>query len=154
MPVEIRVQHLPEIDILRLAQTGMILRAELETETDGVPAFITRIGWNELLAHHLLQEHLSQKENSPNSAQNSLEFQQKLLKILSRITAKLMQEAARYYQEHPNNSPHNFTIETDLFPSSKEASLIFIRAKDTNIACALLGTDEHLRHILSHSSDS
>lgn len=139
MSVEINPQYLPEINILEMAQTGMILRAELEIPPNGVPVFITRLGWNELLAHYLLQ----------NPTETRSDAHHKLLLILSRITAKLLKDAAQYCKNTPPPLPSSFIIETDLFPSSKETSLIFVRAKDHHAACALLGTQDHIRHLFA-----
>lgn len=102
MPIPLNSHQLPELDILSLAQSGQLLRAERETPEDGIPAFITRSGWNELVQHYA-----QKNETFPDTAQ-------RVLIALERSVILLMTEAAKAAQNHTDETPTLYSLETDL----------------------------------------
>lgn len=131
--------YLPELDILHLAQTHTILRAERTTPHDGIPTFITQTGWNELVEHH----HQSNETLKDTSL--------RVLSALERISAHLMTEAAQKTKARDiKKESFLYTLESDLFPSSSQTRLVFVKDKTHSVACALIGTPQHLRQIINN----
>ncbi|MXV43994.1 hypothetical protein GS501_02860 [Saccharibacter sp. 17.LH.SD] len=128
----------PKLDIVSLAQTGKILRAERTTTKNGIPAFITREGWNELILHHA-------RDGEPLSLTT-----QKILPALEQSVARLLGEAAQASTERPASL---YTLETDLFPSNTQTRLALVCDQTHHVACALIGTPKHLQHLLHGASD-
>ncbi|WP_231118867.1 hypothetical protein [Oecophyllibacter saccharovorans] len=138
-------ESLPALDILTLAQEGRILRAERETPPDGVPVFVTRAGWDELLSHH------GKGEPEEKVALT------KLLPALEQISARLLAQAAEASEHHakpaaqenaPKAPPSIFTLESDLFPSDPQTRLVLVRDRTHPVVCALLGTPAQLATLL------
>lgn len=138
MPISLDPYQLPELDILTLAQSGRLVRAERETPEDGVPALVTRSGWNELVQHYI-QEHEAPSDTA-----------QRVLIALERSASLLMTEAAKAVQEQNDDTPPSlYTLETDLFPSNRQTRLVFVRDKSHPVACALIGTPQHITEIIT-----
>ena len=119
---------LPPVNILGLAQSGTILRAERETLPDGIPAFITKAGWDELTAAHNTSAAL-------------------VLSSLEKAVARLLAHAAEDAQTNGRTAPV-ISLESDLFPSDPTLILTFVRDETHPVACALLGTASHLTEVL------
>ncbi len=124
MPIKLDPTLLPALDILGMAQSGALLRAERETPPDGIPAFVTRAGWDELAATHA----------SDHSAPHIV-LLPALEKAVSRILAHAAQNAA-----HTGEMTSVTTLQTDLFPSDPDLVLAFVRDSTHPVACALIGT--------------
>lgn len=145
MAVTLDPSRLPQLDILALARSGLIVRAERETPETGIPSFLTRAGWNELIAHH--------RRPSEGSTEHEPEEQtaSRLLPALERISTRLLGEAAREAETRQQQDTSLFTIETDLFPSSPETRIILVADRTHPVACALIGTPEQITQLLASS---
>lgn len=128
---------LPSVNILGLAQSGAILRAERETPPDGIPAFITKEGWDELIAAH---------------ADNHVAPHTIVLPALEKAVARVLAHAAEAAQTEGKTAPV-ISLESDLFPSDRTLILAFVRDETHPVACALIGTASHLVGML-RSDDS
>ncbi len=142
MTIMLDPAHLPKLDVLSLAQNGLILRAERETPKGSIPCFLTRAGWEELIAHH---------KTTPEETEAQIGA--RLLPALERICARLLSEAAKEAEQQHKEDATVFTLQTDLFPSSAQTRLVFVADKTHPVACALIGTVEHINHLLSTSGD-
>ncbi|MCX5616332.1 hypothetical protein NQF87_05005 [Bombella sp. TMW 2.2559] len=144
MAVTLDPSRLPQLDILALARSGLIVRAERETPEIGIPSFLTRAGWNELIANH--------RRPSEGSTEHEPEEQtaSRLLPALERICTRLLGEAAREAETQQQDASI-FTIETDLFPSSPETRIILVADRTHPVACALIGTPEQITQLLASS---
>lgn len=141
MPISLDPAQLPELNILTLAQSGAIVRAERETPEDGIPAFITRSGWNELISHHAQEQ-----ETVADTAT-------RVLTALEKSIGLLMTQAAKAAQEHEQSTPPSlYSLETDLFPSSPQTRLVFVKDTSHHVACALIGTPDQISDIIRPSS--
>lgn len=145
--VTLAPDSLPRLNIVGLAQSGQILRAERETPPDGVPVFVTKEGWNDLLRHY-------------GDGKDPAELARtKLLPALERISTQLLAEAAQASKEKTSSgatpesekagTPSVFTLESDLFPGDRETRLVLVRDETHPVVCALLGTPAQLAHLLS-----
>ncbi|GBR52515.1 hypothetical protein AA106555_0944 [Neokomagataea thailandica NBRC 106555] len=119
---------LPALDIVGLATSGLIVRAERETPADGIPAFITRPGWEELLTSHA-----ADVENG-----SAL-----VLPPLEKAVQRLLAHAAQSASEEQNFAPL-VTLESDLFASAPSLLVMFVRDQSHPVACVLVGTEEHI----------
>jgi len=128
MSVMLDPSTLPSVNILGLAQSGAILRTERETPPDGIPAFVTKAGWDELIAAH-----------ADNHAAPHLIVLPALEKAVNRILA----HAAEAAQSEGKTAPV-ISLESDLFPSDPTLILAFVRDETHPVACALIGTADHL----------
>ncbi|EHH69080.1 hypothetical protein [Gluconobacter morbifer] len=124
MSVTLEPASLPSVDIVGLAQSGQILRAERDTPPDGVPVFITREGWNDLLATHA-----TDSASSPAAVLPALE------KAVTRIMAHAAEAAGKEGMTTPVIS-----MKSDLFSSDGTLILAFVRDSTHPVACALIGT--------------
>lgn len=132
MNVSLDPTLLPALDIVGLAQSGQILRAEKETPPDGVPFFVTHEGWDELVLTHAAQH------KTPHAF---------VLATLEKVVAKLQAHAAEGARERGAHRPI-ITIPSDLFPSDPMVVLAFVRDASHPVACALIGTANHLASLL------
>ncbi|KXV32572.1 hypothetical protein FXF46_08845 [Gluconobacter thailandicus] len=123
---------LPSVNILGLAQGGAILRAERETPPDGIPAFITKEGWDELIAAH---------------AANHVAPHTVVLPALEKAVARILAHAAKAAQAEGKTAPV-ISLESDLFPSDPTLILAFVKDETHPVACALIGTAAHLVDML------
>ncbi|AFV99944.1 hypothetical protein BAR24_07080 [Gluconobacter oxydans] len=123
---------LPSVNILGLAQGGAILRAERETPPDGIPAFIAKEGWDELIAAH---------------AANHVAPHTVVLPALEKAVARILAHAAKAAQAEGKNAPV-ISLESDLFPSDPTLILAFVKDETHPVACALIGTAAHLVDML------
>ncbi|WP_415571466.1 hypothetical protein [Gluconobacter sp.] len=124
MPIKLDPALLPALDILGMAQSGALLRAERETPSDGIPAFVTRAGWDELAATH------AANHNAPHSV---------LLPALEKAVARILTHAAQNASQMGEMTPVT-TLQSDLFPSDPDLVLAFVRDSTHPVACALIGT--------------
>ncbi|MDF7674289.1 hypothetical protein PT277_02665 [Acetobacteraceae bacterium ESL0709] len=125
---------LPALDIISLAQSGKILRAERTTEQDGIPCFILRKDW----------DRLKSRDGKGNTLSDET-----LLRALEKISARFLQEAAKACkllgnESHQNALPSTFEIESDLFPHRKKVFLLLVRDATHPVVCALIGTSSAL----------
>lgn len=146
MAITLDPTRLPKLDILSLAQNGLILRAERDTPEAGIPSFLTRAGWNELIAHHRRPA-----TNEAGPAESEEQTASRLLPALERISARLLSEAAREAEAQSQQGASVFTLETDLFPSSTQTRIVLVADKTHPVACALIGTPEHITQLLASS---
>ncbi|RUT25427.1 hypothetical protein C0V97_12680 [Asaia sp. W19] len=116
---------LPEIDIVDLAQSGQILRAEQTTPPGGIPAFLTRDDWRRIVHRHA----------TPDSDENAL------LAAVERAIHRLLDHAATTLAARPAGLVSaTLTVKTDLFDTRGETFLSFVRAKGHPVACVVIGT--------------
>lgn len=132
MSITLDPTTLPALDIIALAQSGQILRAERETAENGIPCFITKQDWNHL--KHEMNYKLTDEA---------------LLTALEKISARFLQEAARscsLLKAAPQETdlPNSFEIESDLFTDHRKIFLILVRDMTHPVACALIGTSTTL----------
>lgn len=146
MAITLDPSRLPRLDILTLARDGLILRAERETPETGIPSFLTRAGWNELIAHHRRPSH---DGNGP--AETEEQTASRLLPALERTSSRLLGEAAREAETQRKQDASVFTVETDLFPSSSETRIVLVADRTHPVACALIGTPEQITQLLASS---
>ncbi|WP_418609053.1 hypothetical protein [Gluconobacter cerinus] len=132
MSVVLDPSSLPAVNILGLAQSGAILRAERETPPDGVPAFITREGWDELVAAH------ASEHDTPHTI---------VLPALEKTVTRLLAHAAQAASEEGGTAPV-VSLESDLFPSDRTLILAFVRDETHPVACTLIGTAHQLAGVL------
>lgn len=132
MSVMLDPSTLPSVNILGLAQSGAILRAERETAPDGIPAFITKEGWNELIAAH------ADDHTAPHTV---------VLPALEKAVARILSHAAESAQGEGKTAPV-ISLESDLFQSDSTLILAFVRDETHPVACALIGTAGHLVDML------
>lgn len=138
MSIKLDPAILPALDILGMAQSGAILRAERNTPPDGIPAFVTRTGWDELIATHATEH------NAPNAL-----LLPALEKAVSRLLAHTAEEASRNGEMTPV-----ITLQSDLFPSDPDLVLAFVRDSTHPVACALIGTAAQIEMALrGHDPD-
>lgn len=142
-PFCLEAGHLPQWDILGLAQRELLVRAERETPPGGIPLFVTRTGWNLLVAHYNQGEDLSASA-------------ERILPVIERLFAYLCQEiAARDHQANQGQAHEDgsvsrlclescYYVQTDLFPGESETLLLFLRDKTHHIICAVLGTSAQI----------
>lgn len=147
MTITLDPTSLPKLDILSLAQNGLIMRAERETPETGIPSFLTRAGWNELITHH--RRPADGSESGP--AETEEQTASRLLPALERISTRLLSEAAREAETQKKQDASVFTVETDLFPSSPETRIVLVADKTHPVACALIGTPEQITQLLASS---
>ncbi len=133
--------RLPKLDILSLARTGLILRAERETPDTGIPSFLTRSGWVELVTHH--------RRSTTDGIETEEQTANRLLPALERICARLLSEAARGAKAQDRQDASVFTVETDLFPSSTQTRIVLVADRTHPVACALIGTPEQITQLLA-----
>lgn len=124
MSIKLDPMILPALDILGMAQSGTLLRAERETPPDGIPAFVTRAGWDELVATH------AGDHTAPHTV---------LLPAMEKAVARLLSHAAEAASRDGVMTPV-VTIQSDLFPSDPDLVLAFVRDTTHPVACALIGT--------------
>lgn len=134
MSITLDPAALPEIDIISLAQTGQIVRAERRTEENGIPCFISRKDWD------LLKE----EYNSSSSHENET-----LLAALEKTTSLFLQEAAKTYsslkKQHAKTTlPSTFQIESDLFHDRKTVFLFLVKDMTHPVCCAVISTSPTL----------
>ncbi|OOL18363.1 hypothetical protein AL01_06090 [Bombella intestini] len=144
MAITLDPTRLPKLDILSLAQNGLILRAERTTPEAGIPSFLTRAGWNELIAHH--------RHSTTEGGETEEQTASRLLPALERISARLLSEAAREAEAQGQQDASVFTLETDLFPSSAQTRLVLVADRTHPVACALIGTPEQITQLLASST--
>ncbi|MBS1087636.1 hypothetical protein [Gluconobacter wancherniae] len=132
MSVSLDPNTLPIINVVGLAQSGTILRAERKTPSDGVPAFVTRDGWEELVSLY---------------AKDSEKPHEIVLPALERAAGRILAHAAEAAVSDRRNSPV-FNLESDLFASDPTLVLAFVRDTEHPVACALIGTAAQLSQIL------
>lgn len=128
MSVMLDPSTLPSVNILGLAQSGAILRAERETPPDGIPAFVTKAGWDELITAH---------------ADNHAAPHLIVLPALEKAVTRILAHAAEAAQSEGKTAPV-ISLESDLFPSDPTLILAFVRDETHPVACALIGTADHL----------
>lgn len=125
---------LPSFDIVMLANSGALLRAEAETPPNGVPAFVTAAGWRMIEARY---RHASPEE---------------LLTNLGRATHRLLAHAAEAYAETDHSdeisAPGSFSCPSDLFENNGTLHLAFIRDTTHPVICAVIGTNKHLQDLM------
>lgn len=124
MSIKLDPAILPALDILGMAQSGALLRAERDTPPDGIPAFVTRSGWDELIATH------AANHDAPHTV---------LLPALEKAVARLLSHAAEGASRNGEMTPV-ITLQSDLFPSDPDLVLAFVRDSTHPVACALIGT--------------
>ncbi|GBR70060.1 hypothetical protein [Gluconobacter kanchanaburiensis] len=124
MSIKLDPMMLPALDILGMAQSGAVLRAERETPSDGIPAFVTRSGWDELVATHA----------SDHTAPHTV-----LLPAMEKAVTRLLSHAAEAASRDGVMAP-TITIQSDLFLSDPDLVLAFVRDITHPVACALIGT--------------
>lgn len=146
MAITLDPASLPKLDILSLAQNGLILRAERDTPETGIPSFLTRAGWNELIAHH---RRPADGDSGP--AETEEQTASRLLPALERISTRLLSEAAHGAETQKKQDASVFTVETDLFPSSPETRIVLVADRTHPVACALIGTPEQITQLLASS---
>ncbi|QDH17300.1 hypothetical protein [Swingsia samuiensis] len=132
MSISLDPSLFPAIDIITLAQTGLILRAERQTPPDGIPVFVTKEGWTELVSSHA-PEHPSPHEI--------------IIPALEKAITRLLSHAAETAEKTKEMAPVLY-LESDLFPSNAELLIAFVRDKEHPVTCALIGTRQHLSHVL------
>lgn len=132
MPISLDPKTLPALNIIELATQGLIMRAERETPPDGLPVFITRPGWEELLTTHT------------NDAENGATL---VLPALEKATHRLLAHAAQAASEDKTFAPL-VTVESDLFKSATSVLLTFVRDSTHPVACVLIGTEAHIATVL------
>lgn len=124
MSIKLDPAILPALDILGMAQSGALLRAERETPPNGIPAFVTRAGWDELTATH------ADHHDAPHTV---------LLPALEKAVARILSHAAEAASRNGEMTPV-LTMPSDLFPSDPDLVLAFVRDNTHPVACALIGT--------------
>lgn len=138
MSIKLDPTILPALDILGMAQSGALLRAERETPPDGIPAFVTRAGWDELIATHAAHH------DTPHTV---------LLPALEKAVSRLMSHAAEEASRNGEMTPV-LTLQSDLFPSDPDLVLAFVRDSTHPVACALVGTAPQIETALRGYSPS
>ncbi|MFT8808553.1 hypothetical protein [Gluconobacter sp.] len=124
MSIKLDPAILPALDIVGMAQSGALLRAERETPPDGIPVFVTRTGWEELTATHAADH------ATPHTV---------LLPALEKAAARILSHAAETASRSGEMTPV-LTLQSDLFPSDPDLVLAFVRDSTHPVACALIGT--------------
>ncbi|MBS1102747.1 hypothetical protein JK202_06900 [Gluconobacter sp. Dm-62] len=132
MSIKLDPELLPALDILRMAQSGTLLRAERHTPPDGIPAFVTRDGWNELVETH------AGNHDAPHMV---------LLPALEKAVLRIMSHAAEQASSSGEMTPV-ITLPSDLFPSDPDLVLSFVRDSTHPVACALIGTAAQIENAL------
>ncbi|QDH13785.1 hypothetical protein E3E12_05840 [Formicincola oecophyllae] len=152
---------LPALDIVKLAQEGHILRAERDLPPHGVPAFVTKEGWDELMKHY-------GQGKPPEEAARTiiLPALEKSVRLLMAKAAEARHKAAleahvtqgedgeASQKNSPAVLPRVFTAESDLFPSHPETRLVLVRNADSPVVCALVGTPGQLTALLGQAGHS
>ena len=124
--------RLPALDIITLAQSGILMRAERETSPDGVPVFLTQEGWMDL------------HERRPSLGLPELQL------AVEKATRHLMTHAAETVAtQKPDAAPGLFICPSDFFEENGNVHIVFVRDIAHPVVCAVIGTREHIRHILS-----
>lgn len=142
MAITLNPEHLPKLDIVALAQSGHIVRAERDTAEGGVPVFLTKEGWDELVLQHRKQSNEPIEQTASH-----------LLPALEKISARILAEAAHAAETQKQEHAALFTLETDLFPSSPQTRLVLVADKTHPVVCALLGTPAQITLLLaSHNT--
>lgn len=131
---------LPMLDIVNLANRGTIIRAELETPENGVPAFITAAGWHALQALHGTDTH---------------DRQLSLLRALERAVHRLLSHAADTMARSKQKTfDPVMTCTSDLFEPEGMLQMAFVRDRTHPVACMLVDTPDHLRELLARHHTS
>ncbi len=138
MPIKLDPALLPALDILGMAQSGTLLRAERETPSDGIPAFVTRAGWHELAATH------AANHDAPHTV---------LLPALEKAVSRILAHAA-HNASHTGEITPVTTLQSDLFPSDPDLVLAFVRDSTHPVACALIGTAPQIETALRRQDDA
>ncbi|MFT9096720.1 MAG: hypothetical protein ABF459_16480 [Gluconobacter cerinus] len=138
MPLKLAPARLPALDILGMAQSGTLLRAERETPSDGIPAFVTRAGWDELAATH------AANHDAPHTV---------LLPALEKAVSRILAHAAQNASNTGEMTPVT-TLQSDLFPSDPDLVLAFVRDSTHPVACALIGTAPQIETALRRQDDA
>ncbi|GBR47143.1 hypothetical protein [Neokomagataea thailandica] len=132
MPISLDPTILPSLNIIDLATQGLIVRAERETPEDGLPIFITRPGWEELLTTHT------------HDAEHGATI---VLPALEKAVHRLLAHVAHATHEEKNFAPL-ITVDSDLFQSAASLLLAFVRDSTHPVACVLIGTEPHIATVL------
>ncbi|WP_261763174.1 hypothetical protein [Asaia bogorensis] len=116
---------LPEADILGLAQTGQLLRAERQTPENGIPAFISREDWDRTRARFGA------------CGRDSGD----LLTALEKAVQRLMGHAAETLATREAGVVSAIlSARTDLFDDGGPTYLSFLRDATHPVACVIIGS--------------
>ncbi|AOX19235.1 hypothetical protein [Kozakia baliensis] len=127
---------LPPLDIIDLANSGVIVRAERETPPDGIPAFVTAQGWQELLQRY---------------ADGNSDIAPRVLAALEQAIKRLLDHAATSFAQSTHNEiAPILSCPSDLFASNGTIQIAFVRDRQHPVACVLIGTVEQLRELIKN----
>ncbi|GBR14280.1 MULTISPECIES: hypothetical protein [Asaia] len=116
---------LPATDILELAQAGLLCRAERETPSGGIPAFVTRQDWD------CLAERFGREAAAP----------ERLIEAVERAVWRLLSHAAATLSKQtPGSVSATMSARTDLFSDDGETYLSFVRDRTHPVACVIVGS--------------
>lgn len=116
---------LPPADIIALAQSGLLCRAERDTPDGGVPAFMTKVDWDTISVR------FSVETPSPND----------LIAAVERAVHHLLGHAAERLTKCPAGEVSAvLNVKTDLFAENGETFLSFVRDRTHPVACVIVGT--------------
>lgn len=130
--IQLDPNTLPVLDIVELANTGAIRRAEQQTPPDGIPVFVTALGWLELEDRY------------------GIDNPRKILRSLESAAHRLLSHAATTLAtQSAGEVSATITCPSDLFTENGSVNLSFVRDREHPVVCVLIGTTDHLMALLS-----